>query len=107
MSKKKDYFCDIWGRIYQSKGYSFRNKSVKWIAKDSREELLSDQISRFSSSNQGAGSYGDRQKFGVENETGQVTCDEIELKHAQNKRYQKQRVRVSRPIRLLEIGQYQ
>ena len=65
------------------------------------EELTSDQISRFSSSDQRAGSYGDRQEFGVENETGKVTCDEIELKHVQNKRYQKHRVRVSRPIRLL------
>ena len=41
-----------------------------------------------------------RQEFGVENEIGQVTWDENSLKHAQNKRYQKQRVRVSGPIRL-------
>ena len=56
------------------------------------EELTSDQISRFLSSDQRAWSYGDRQEFGVENGSGQVTCDEIELKHAQNKRYQKHRV---------------
>ena len=41
-----------------------------------------------------------RQEFGVENEIGQVTWDENSLKRAQNKRYQKQRVRVSGPIRL-------
>ena len=41
-----------------------------------------------------------RHEFGVENEIGQVTWDENSLKHAQNKWYQKQRVRVLGPIRL-------
>jgi len=40
-----------------------------------------------------------RQEFRIENEIGQVTCDEIEVKHVQNKKYQKQRVRVSGHIR--------